>query len=464
MSARTMSPKIVGLGLATLGAGYHLSRVAMVLLGRAEPHHLGSLSFAQSAAVIIAATAAAAFAIGFGLALLWNALARMSTRSRYVWSATLVVAAAGIAFAAWAVLLRPVDVTVAPVATDVAERVYGLGTVGARVQSNVGFKVGGVLVELSADQGDIVKTGDVLARLDASDVEAQLAVAEAGVTQARANVVKAQADVTAAEATLANAKAISDRRTRLAASGVVSKEEAETNATAVSVAEAGVTSARAEQTVAAAALLSANAQVNLQQAIVDDYTVRAPYDARVISRSLELGAAPNPGQTVFTLVQSRTIWVLGYVDERLAGALQVGQPADVTLRSRPGETFKGHIERIEMQSDAVNEERLVDVAFDQIPDDIHLAEQAEIIVTTGQLPRAVLVNSTAVQSRREDHGLVWTVEDGRLARRDVTLGVELLDGRLPILAGVPEGAKVVDAPVSGMREGRAARIVEGKSS
>ena len=112
-------------------------------------------------------------------------------------------------------------------------------------------------------------------------------------------------------------------------------------------------------------------------------------------------------------------------------------PPTITLRSLPGKTFKGHVERIEMQSDPVNEERLVDVAFDQLPDDIHLAEQAEIVVTTGQLPRAVLVSATAVQSRREDHGLVWTVEDGRLSRRDVTLGAELLDGRLPILGGLP---------------------------
>ncbi|MGO9741355.1 MAG: HlyD family secretion protein, partial [Roseiarcus sp.] len=372
MGARTINPKIVGLAVAALGAGYHLTRVASVLLGKAEPHHLGSLSFAQTAALIVTATAAAAFVVGYGLTLLWNALARMPARVRFAWSATIVAVAVGAAFAAWAALLRPVNVAVAPVATDVAERVYGLGTVGARVESNVGFKVGGVLVALSADQGDIVKTGDVLARLDARDVEAQLAVAEAGVTQARANVIKAQADVTAAEATLANLEAISNRRTRLAANGVVSKEEAETNATAVSVAEAGVTSARAEQTVAAAALLSTEAQATLQRAILDNYTLRAPYDARVVSRSLELGAAPNPGQTVFTLVARHTIWVLGYVDERLAGALRVGQPADITLRSRPDVTYEGHIERIEMQSDPVNEERLVDIAFDRIPDDIHL--------------------------------------------------------------------------------------------
>ena len=358
----------------------------------------------------------------------------------------------------WRYEFAPVTVEAAPTATNVAERVYGIGTVGARIQSNVGFKVGGVLVALNVDQGDTVKTGDVMARLDASDVEAQLAVAVAGVAQARANVDKARADVEGAGATLANAKAISERRTHLAKSGFVSTEEAETNAAAVRVADAALASSRAGVTVAEAALQSAEAQRSLQQAVVDNYALRAPYDARIVSRALELGAAPNPGQTVYTIVAADSIWVLGYVDERLAGALRVGQPAEITLRSRPGERFAGHIERIEMQSDPVNEERLVDVAFDRLPDKIYLNEQAEIVVATGELPRAVLVKSAAVDSLRDSHGRVWTVEDGRLAQREVTFGAQLLDGRLPIVGGLPRGAAVVDGPVAGLRVGRAARI------
>ena len=108
----------------------------------------------------------------------------------------------------------------------------------------------------------------------------------------------------------------------------------------------------------------------------------------------------------------------------------------------------------------MNEERLVDVAFDQLPDNIHLAEQAEVVMTTGTLVRAVVVAPTAIADLRDGRGVVWTVEDGRLARREVGFGPELLDGRLPILDGLPAGARVVSAPVSGARVGRAARITE----
>ena len=101
-------------------------------------------------------------------------------------------------------------------------------------------------------------------------------------------------------------------------------------------------------------------------------------------------------------------------------ASRVGQPAEIALRSEPGRRYPGHVARIEIQSDAVNEERLVEVAFDKIPRDIHLAEQAEVVITTGSLDRAVLVPQTAVSDLHAGHGTVWTVEDGKLAqaRRD----------------------------------------------
>lgn len=100
----------------------------------------------------------------------------------------------------------------------------------------------------------------------------------------------------------------------------------------------------------------------------------------------------------------------------------------------------------------------MDVAFDEIPRNIHLAEQAEIIVTSGTLAYAVTVPQSAVSDLRDGSGTVWTVEHGRLQRRAITFGPELLDGRLPILAGLPPGAAVVAAPVAGLRVGRAASI------
>jgi HlyD family secretion protein len=391
-------------------------------------------------------------------------------RGRKLALAAVIVVVLGVAgFVSWRAFLSPVTVSVAPVQSNVRAQVFGLGTIGARVQSNVGFKVAGVLFALKADQGDRAKAGQVLAQLDARDIEAQLALAKAGVAQARANIDKAKADVVSATANLANTKAIAARRAALVKNGYATVEETQTADAAARVAGANLGAAQSLVTVAEAALQSAEAQEAFEEATLANYTLYAPYDAWVVSRNLELGSATNPGQSVYTLVAAHTVWALGYVDERLAGRLSVGQPAEIILRSNPATPIPGHVERVEIQSDAVNEERLVDVAFDQVPDNIHLAEQAEVIITVGVLPRAILVQPSAVTDFRGDrgaggNGAVWTVEQGRIERRQVTFGPELLDGRLPILEGLPANCAVVAAPVSGLRVGRAARIAEVPTS
>lgn len=363
-------------------------------------------------------------------------------------------------FHVWHAYLRPVTVHVASVASNVPEQVFGLGTVGARVQSNVGFKVAGVLVALNADEGDRVRAGSVLAKLDDRDMLAQRASASAAVAQAVANIGKANADVASASANLTNAENISNRRASLVRSGVVSTEEAQTTDAAKRVARANLAVAQSEVTVATAALATARAQEDFAQVAVENDTLVAPYDAWVVSRNLQLGSMPVPGQSVFTLVDPNTIWVLGYVDERLSGRIAVGQPATIVLRSDPARRLNGHVVRIEIQSDAVNEERLVEVEFDSVPTDIHLAEQAEVFITTATLPRTLLVPPGAVSARKDSAGTVWTVESGRLQQRQVTFGPELLDGRLPITGGVPEDVKVVVSPTTGLSAGRNAVVAE----
>ena len=83
---------------------------------------------------------------------------------------------------------RPVSVHVAQIEKDVPIQVYGLGTVEAQTVSKIGFETAGTLVELKVDQGDTVKSGALLARLQSREQEAHVAQARAAVTQAEATV------------------------------------------------------------------------------------------------------------------------------------------------------------------------------------------------------------------------------------------------------------------------------------
>lgn len=376
-------------------------------------------------------------------------------------AALALIAAAGAGL--WGARFRPVSVQGAIVASDVPVQVYGLGTVEARVSSQVGFPIPGVLVDLRADVGDHVAQGAVLARLDDGEQVAQVARARAAVEQADANLQKTAANVEKAQANYDNARSISERRQRLVETNTSSAETAETAKAAEAVAAADLDLARSDVLIAQASISDAKAQLQQQAVVLDFHTLAAPYDAMVTARLKELGSALNAGQPAFTLIDPKTIWVLAYIDESRAGGIKVGDPAGIVLRSHPRQRLAGKVARIQPESDRVNEERRIEVAFDEIPAYANLGEQAEVYITTARLPKALLVPQAAIVGLARDSGKVWTVEGGRLRRREVILGRRLLDGRYEITGGVPEGATVVTQLRSGLHVGRAARIEAGQT-
>lgn len=372
--------------------------------------------------------------------------------------ASILGIAALVAAAAAFFWLRPIAVEVAEPIDSVDLDVYGLGTIEARVLSEIGFQVAGTLVELNADHGDHVAAGAVIARLDSTAQSARLAKAEAGVALAQAALDQAQAQVERAKAILIEKRQINRRRQELVARGTVSVEAAYEAETAAAVAAVDVVVAESAVDLAAAALKDARAGADLERALLGYHTLAAPYDGVVVKRHVEVGAALNPGQTLFTYVDPAAIWVRAFVDEARAGGLQVGQLAEIRLRSLPQQTFTGHVARIDIESDRVSEERRVHVVCDSCPAEFHLGEQAEVVINKGRLPRAILVAEAAIDGYDGRSGRIWTIEHGRLAQRQVALGERTLNGRIAILDELPPDVHVLAERRSGLRVGRAARL------
>ena len=456
---KTVNPIKVGLVVATMGVTWHLVQVVRVTLGLAEPHTLWSLSFPQTATLIITATAIGGFVVGAGSCLLWSRTGGLSTRSRLLFAAALVLLISG-GIAAWALFVRPIEVQVSQPASNVAVEVFGLGTVEARVTSKVGFKISGVLADIRVDIGDHVAKGTTLARLDDREQTARVARMKATKQQAEASLERARATLERAQANYVNAKSINQRRQALVASKITSVETAQTSQAVEDAARADVSVARGDILVSQAAINDAEAQHQLESATLNFHTLTAPYDALVTARQRELGTALAAGEPVFTLIDPKSVWVLAYIDESKAGEIKVGNPAQIVLRSLPGQRFRGRIARIQPEGDRVNEERRVEVAFDPLPEDLHIGEQAEVYITTLRLAQAILVPAPAIEGLVRNRGTVWTIEGGRLQRRDVTLGHRLLDGRYEVTAGIPSGASVVTQLRSGLRANRAANISE----
>lgn len=286
---------------------------------------------------------------------------------------------------------------------DLTARVYGNGTVEAKVVVGVSSKITGRIGELHADQGDRVKRGRLLARLENQELAEQLRKARATLELAARNA----------------------RRYRnLADKDLVSRLEAEQYETAGRVAAAEESAARSR---------------------LDDTLIAAPEDGLIVSRHLEKGAIVAPGQAIFSLVDPRTVWVKANVDESLLRGVAVGRKALISLRSAPGEEFPGEVVRVGHESDRVTEELVVDVAFTPPLKDFHLGEQADVYILDETRASARSLPSAAVVARGGSRG-VWVIAGKRLEFRAVVAGAEDGRGFTEIVSGLEDGDRVALAP------------------
>lgn len=372
-------------------------------------------------------------------------------------------AVAAVAVIAAAVVIytnRPVPVEVASIEEDVTVRVFGLGTVEARVVSKIGFEVGATLVELNADHGDRVAAGQVLARLNTGEQDAKVAKARAAMLIAEVNIKRGAANLEKAKAVLAQRQEVNRRRQALVGRDVVSQQSAEEAVRDEAVAEADVAVAESEAEITKAQLADARAQIEFEETMLRHRTLVAPYEALIIERHKELGTVIKAGDPIYTLIPVGSYWGLAFVDEARAGFIEEGQLVDARLRSRPQDAFTGRVVRIGLESDRVTEERRVFIKGDRPPSRIYLGEQAEFWITVAELDQALLIPEAAVQGYDGREGRVWTVESGRLRQRRVAFRHRTEDARLEIIEDLPAETLVVSRIENGFREGRAVTVTE----
>ena len=346
---------------------------------------------------------------------------------------------------------------------NVEVRVFGIGTIEAQVVSKVGFQIAGKVIAIEADQGDFVKAGALLAKLDDDAQRAKLKKSEAAQRQAAANLAKTQAQRERAEITYQQKKNVNARRQTLASRGSVSQEAAEDAQAAEEIALGDAKVIEADTRVAAVQQDDASSQRKIDAVVLAQHELRAPFDARVISRHKELGGIASAGEAVFTLIAPDSIWVKAYVDEALAGGLAVGQPAFVRLRSEPDSRVETEIVRIDQENDRLTEERRVYVRC-RVCNPQHqlryLGEQAEVEIVKKVIPSGLFVPLKFVEGYDGRSGMVWILQDGRLAKQP----------RADSASGCSMGAsrsrptcqdQVVIDDRADLREGRAARARSG---
>jgi len=332
-------------------------------------------------------------------------------------------------------------------------KVHGPGTVQSKVPVTVSPKITGILEKLYADQGDRVQKGQLLAELDALELRAREAAAQAAKNRAQRDLGRAQADIGKAQANLGLARSNYQRDLEVFKPGYISQAAFDTTKAQLKVAESEVNAYQAAVTALQAAVKQAESETKAAAALHNYTRIQAPMDGLITVRKAEVGTTLVPGSPVFQMVDLDQIWMATWIDQALVAQLREGQPARITLRS--GRQFQGQVERLSQESDTVTRELEVDVKFDQLPKPLVIGEEGQVEIDTGR-QTALVAPLSAITAKNGGKG-VLVADNGILRFRKVVLGLQ--DGaRTAVTDGLKEGELVVVKP-AGLTPGKKIRPV-----
>lgn len=290
------------------------------------------------------------------------------------------------------------------------------GTIAPLREVRIAARMSGILRQVLVEEGRRVRAGDVLARFDVAEQEAQLA--------------RARTLLTNAEATYRRAREMRDRQ-------LVSQVDYER--------------ALADRQVA-------GSDVQLWETRTDLGIVRATGDGVVTAKHVESGTAVTNGDPLFVIADDRTLVIRVGVTDTHAASLREGQPVRVTVDAIPGRTWNGSIRRIFPSADP--ETRLHPVEF-QITGGsdrptpgylAHVAVDADRRPNVLAVPNEALLVSGATRA-------VFVIDGDRLSRRDVVTGVSRRDWT-EVVEGLKAGELVVASNPSSLREGARVHVAE----
>ena len=361
-----------------------------------------------------------------------------------------LLAVALVAFAVYRAKFSPTPVTAHTVATgEVRGEVMGTGTLEARVKTTISPRIQERLAEVLVDQGDSVKSGQLLARLDDAETKQQVAIAAATLASARATVERVRSDEASAQAVLQQAQLDNRRSTELLAGKIAAQADFDKTAETLHVAEADMKRSQSAIVEAESQVVTAEKTLLYQKEHLAFTEMHSPYDGLVTRRDRDPGGIVVPGASILQLVATNEIWVSAWVDETAMTGLQAGQPARVVFRSEPAKNYVGEVARLGREADRETREFVVDVRVKELPENWTIGQRAEVFVETGHKSNVVLMPSPFIRWRDGKVG-VFVNDHGHARWRGVTPGLRGLQN-VEVTQGLSAGEQIV-RPVEGQKQ------------
>jgi RND family efflux transporter MFP subunit len=356
-------------------------------------------------------------------------------------------------------------VTVAPVTRSKGGTELVLpGNIQPVTEAPVLARATGYVVKRLVDIGDHVQNGQVLAVLEAPELDQQIQQAQATLQQADSSVEQAQAALDQGRSNESLAKVTAGRWQKLVEKGAVSKQDNDVYQTQFTAQSANVQALT--KAVAAAKSNVAAAQANLARLndLKSFLEVRAPFAGVITVRNVDVGALVNEGNTLlFRIAQTEKLRTFINVPQADAESVHVGQEATLEIPDLPGRKFAGRVSRTSNSLDPASRTLLTEV---------------EVANQDGTLLPGMFTNVDLMAAHRNpllripgdtllirsDGPQVAVVQNGVVHFARIQLGRDYGD-HLEVLSGVAEGQQLVVNPSDAVREGvKVKAISEGKPS
>lgn len=308
------------------------------------------------------------------------------------------------------------------------------GTLRPYAEAAVKAKVPGEIMQLTVREGDAVRAGQMIGRIDTTETSAQLAEREADREAARAQYEVASKNLETQRALLAR-KFIS---------------------------QTAFDSTQGNYQVAAAKLKAAQAGVQVAAKLMRDTALVAPMNGIVSARNAQRGERVGVDARVVTVVDVSRLELSAALPASEIAAVQVGQEIEFRVSGFDDRIFRGRIDRINPTASAGSRSIELYGVIDNRDGLLRGGMFAEGRLIVGRRDEAVVIPAAAVREERGER-FVYVLDNGRVARRGVTLGIHAGD-EVQVLSGLQAGEHVVRHNLGTLTEGAQVRIVSSPAA
>ncbi|MRW87364.1 efflux RND transporter periplasmic adaptor subunit [Pseudoduganella sp. FT26W] len=308
------------------------------------------------------------------------------------------------------------------------------GSIQPERRADLRAEVGAIVLQVLKENGEAVKKGDVLLRLDETSI--------------RDSLTSAEEATRAAEQTLAQTQRMYERQKTLLSSGMVST-------TAMEDAEVRRNNAQSDLAAAKSRSVAARQQLTRTQ-------VRAPFDGIVSERKVSNGDTAQVGKELIKVIDPSSMRFEGMVSADKIGVVKVGQPVLFRVNGYGEKQFNGKVKRVDPAANAVTRqvEVLVDFADAVRPGVSGLYAEGRV---ESQTSSSLMIPPTAVV-QAGDSNFAWRIKGGTLAKVPLTIGTrDERTGRWEVLSGLQSGDMVVRVPTSGFKDGQKVELSTPKA-